>query len=60
MSNGKPNILVIMAGDIGWFNIGAYHHGMMGVSKTNIDRVCNEGAIFTDASGEASCTAEKA
>jgi arylsulfatase A-like enzyme len=49
-----------MAGDIGWFNIGAYHHGIMGVSKTNIDRVCNEGAIFTDASGEASCTAEKA
>ena len=25
----KPNILVIMGDDVGWFNIGAYHRGMM-------------------------------
>src|SRR5262245_41772835 len=25
----KPNIVVIMGDDIGWFNIGAYHQGMM-------------------------------
>ena len=23
----KPNILVIMGDDVGWFNIGAYHRG---------------------------------
>jgi len=25
----RPNILVIMGDDVGWFNIGAYHRGMM-------------------------------
>jgi ABC-type sugar transport system substrate-binding protein len=25
----KPNILVIIGDDVGWFNIGAYHRGMM-------------------------------
>jgi hypothetical protein len=25
----KPNILVIMGDDVGWFNIGAYHQGIM-------------------------------
>jgi len=25
----KPNILFIMADDVGWFNIRAYHRGMM-------------------------------
>jgi arylsulfatase len=60
MPNGKPNILLIMADDIGWFDVGAYHRGMMGGSTPNIDRVCNEGAIFTDAYAQASCTAGRA
>ena len=25
-----PNILVIFGDDIGWFNVSAYNHGMMG------------------------------
>jgi len=25
----KPNILVIMGDDVGWFNIGVYHRGVM-------------------------------
>jgi arylsulfatase len=25
----KPNILVIMGDDVGWFNIAAYHRGVM-------------------------------
>ena len=25
----KPNIVVIMGDDVGWFNIGAYHRGIM-------------------------------
>ena len=24
----RPNILVIMGDDVGWFNIGAYHQGI--------------------------------
>ena len=47
-TNGKPNLLLIMADDIGWFDVGAYHRGMMGAPTPNLDRVCNEGAIFTD------------
>lgn len=60
MANQKPNVLLIMADDIGWFNVGAYNRGMMGAPTPNIDRLCNEGAIFTDAYGEASCTAGRA
>jgi arylsulfatase A-like enzyme len=26
----QPNVLVIMGDDIGWFNISAYNHGIMG------------------------------
>ena len=44
----KPNILVIMADDIGYWNISAYNRGMMGYRTPNIDRIANEGAIFTD------------
>jgi len=34
----KPNILVIMADDVGVWNISAYHRGMMGGRTPNIDR----------------------
>ncbi len=53
----KPNILVIWGDDIGWFNISAYNHGMMGYKTPNIDRIAKEGALFTDWYGEQSCTA---
>lgn len=43
----KPNILVIMGDDIGWFNPSIYHRGMMGYWTPNIDRIGNEGAMFT-------------
>ena len=52
----KPNILVIMADDIGYWNISAYNRGMMGYRTPNIDRIANEGAIFTDYYGQQSCT----
>ena len=45
----KPNILVIWGDDIGMHNISAYSHGIMGYRTPNIDRLCKEGAIFTDA-----------
>jgi arylsulfatase A-like enzyme len=53
----KPNILMIMADDIGWFNVSAYNHGIMGYRTPNIDRIAREGAMFTDWYGEQSCTA---
>ena len=53
----KPNILVIWGDDIGWSNIGAYNRGMMGYETTNLDRLANEGILFTDAYGDQSCTA---
>src|SRR5215469_1644748 len=53
----KPNILVIMGDDIGYWNISAYNRGMMGYHTPNIDRIANEGAIFTDYYGQQSCTA---
>ena len=40
----KPNILVIMGDDIGYWNISAYNRGMMGYRTPNIDRIANEGA----------------
>lgn len=57
---GKPNILMIMGDDIGWFNPSIYHRGMMGYRTPNIDRIGNEGAMFTDWYGEQSCTAGRA
>ena len=53
----KPNILVIWGDDIGQSNISAYTKGMMGYRTPNIDRIANEGIIFTDYYGEQSCTA---
>ena len=44
----KPNIVMIMADDVGIWNISAYHRGMMGGSTPNIDRIAKEGALFTD------------
>ena len=56
----KPNILVIMGDDIGYWNISAYNRGMMGYRTPNIDRIASEGAIFTDYYGQQSCTAGRA
>lgn len=56
----KPNIIVIMGDDIGIWNIGAYNRGMMYQTTPNIDKLANEGAIFTDYYAEASCTAGRA
>lgn len=53
----RPNILVIWGDDIGWSNISAYNHGMMGYQTPNIDRIAKEGALFTDFYAQQSCTA---
>jgi arylsulfatase A-like enzyme len=56
----KPNILIIWGDDIGWYNISAYNHGVMGYRTPNIDRIAKEGAMFTDWYGQQSCTAGRA
>jgi arylsulfatase A-like enzyme len=54
--SNKPNIVIIWGDDIGQSNISAYSKGLMGYQTPNIDRVANEGVIFTDYYGEQSCT----
>ena len=44
----KPNIVVVWGDDIGYWNISAYNQGMMGYQTPNIDRIAEEGALFTD------------
>ena len=56
----KPNIIFIMGDDIGWFNVGAYHRGMMAGRTPNLDRLAAQGMMFTDYYAEASCTAGRA
>lgn len=56
----KPNILVIFGDDIGIPQISAYTRGLMGYQTPNIDRIANEGALFTDSYGQQSCTAGRA
>ncbi len=60
MANKKPNILVMWGDDIGMWNLSCYSKGMMGYQTPNIDRIANEGMIFTDYYGEQSCTAGRA
>src|SRR5262245_41336516 len=51
----KPTILVIWGDDVG-----AYNLGTMGYRTPNIDRIAKEGALFTDAYAQQSCTAGRA
>lgn len=56
----KPNIVFVMGDDVGWFNVGAYHQGIMSGKTPNLDRLAREGMRFTDYYAEASCTAGRA
>ena len=59
-SGRKPNIVFIMSDDVGIWNIGAYHRGMMAARTPNLDKLAKEGMLFTDYYAEASCTAGRA
>jgi arylsulfatase A-like enzyme len=59
-SGQRPNIVFIMGDDIGMWNIGAYHRGLMAGRTPNLDKLAAEGMIFTDYYAEASCTAGRA
>lgn len=54
-----PNVLLILADDIGYWNVSAYSQGMM-VPTPGIDRIAREGLLFTDHYAEPSCTAGRA
>jgi tetratricopeptide (TPR) repeat protein len=56
----KPNIVIIWGDDVGQSNVSAYSRGLMGYQTPNIDRVANEGVMFTDYYAEQSCTAGRA
>jgi arylsulfatase len=56
----QPNIIMIMGDDIGIWNIGTYHRGMMAGRTPNLDQLAAEGMLFTDYYAEASCTAGRA
>ena len=52
----KPNILFIMGDDIGWMQVGIYHRGLALGETPNIDRIGQEGAVFTDYYAMQRCT----
>jgi arylsulfatase A-like enzyme len=56
----QPNILVIFGDDVGYWNLSAYSHGVVGYKTPNIDRIAQQGALFTDYYGQQSCTAGRA
>jgi arylsulfatase len=56
----KPNILVIWGDDVGQSNLSIFTKGVMGYRTPNIDRIANEGMLFTDYYAEQSCTAGRA
>jgi arylsulfatase A-like enzyme len=59
-SGKQPNILFVMGDDVGWFNVGAYHRGIMSGKTPNLDKLAADGMMFTDYYAEASCTAGRA
>jgi arylsulfatase A-like enzyme len=56
----KPNFLIMWGDDIGQSNLSCFTKGLMGYRTPNIDRIANEGMLFTDAYAEQSCTAGRA
>ena len=48
----KPNIIVILADDLGWGDVGCY--GATKIKTPHIDRLAREGMKFTDAHTAAS------
>ena len=60
VAQDRPNILVIFPDDVGWQNVSAYGRGTMGYTTPNIDRIADEGVMFTDHYAQPSCTAGRA
>jgi arylsulfatase A-like enzyme len=56
----KPNVLVIMGDDFGWYNASIFNRGDMGYKTPNIDRIGQERGLFLSRYGQQSCTAGRA
>ena len=57
----KPNVVMLMADDIGSYDLGVSGGGVtLGHPTPNIDQLAKEGAFFTNWYGQASCTAGRA
>ena len=56
----KPNFLILWGDDIGQSNLSVFTKGLMGYRTPNIDRIAEEGILFTDYYAEQSCTAGRA
>ncbi len=54
----KPNIILMMADDMGWSDIGCY--GAIHIQTPNIDRIAAEGMLFTQFYNNAKCTTTRA
>ena len=48
VADQKPNVVILMADDVGWNDFGAYTGGgaALGHPTPNIDRVAKEGALL--------------
>ena len=53
----QPNILVIMADDVGWASLGSYHQGVKSIQTPNLDQLAADGMRLTDYYAQPSCTA---
>ncbi len=57
----KPNILMIVSDDTGYWDLGAYNGGKArGMDTPNLDQLAKEGMMFTDFYAQASCTPGRA
>ena len=56
----KPNILIIYPDDVGWMNVSAYGHGVVGYTTPNLDKLAKEGLMFIEHYAQPSCTAGRA
>ena len=56
----KPNIVVIMADDVGWASLGSYHQGIKSIETPNLDKLASQGVRLTDYYAQPSCTAGRA
>tara|TARA_R110002096_G_scaffold26518_2_gene81737 strand:- start:2482 stop:4008 length:1527 start_codon:yes stop_codon:yes gene_type:complete len=54
----RPNIILMMADDMGWSDIGCY--GAVHIQTPNIDRIAAEGMLFTQFYNNAKCTTTRA
>jgi arylsulfatase len=60
LATAKPNILVIMADDVGWASLSSYHQGVKSIETPNLDKLASQGVRLTDYYAQPSCTAGRA